>query len=43
MREISANVNDAYRAPALVPGIDVRSDAQWRAFVEGVRQVLHLV
>jgi hypothetical protein len=42
-REISANVHDAYRAPALVPGIDVRSDAEWRAFVEGVRQVLHLV
>jgi hypothetical protein len=43
MREISANVHDAYRAPALVPDIGVRSDAERWAFAVGVRQVLHLV
>jgi hypothetical protein len=43
MHEASDSVHAAYRAPTLVPGLDVRSDAEWRAFVEGVREVLALV
>ena len=42
MREVSDNVHNAHRVPMLVLGLHVQDDAEWRAFVEGVREVLHL-
>jgi hypothetical protein len=43
MRRLSDNVHNTDRACALVPWIDVRSDAERRAFEEGVPDALALV
>ena len=40
-REIMFASHTWRRAPALVPGIDVKTDAEWFEFCQGVGDVLH--